>query len=88
MSIQPTVSWTPDRGGYYPVHCGRCNRVIGSVETLAGNRQRIKILAAMHFCSPQHVHVSDRILLIQAQETARKRNFAAANELLKKAYMH
>jgi len=86
MSIKPTVSWLPDKGGFYPVHCGRCDRVIGSVDTLAGRAEAIKKMVTLHYCTARNVHIIDRAKLIQAQREANKRNFKKANELLKKAY--
>jgi len=85
---KPIVGWSPDNGGYYPVYCGRCHRIIGSVDTLAGRAGAIKRMSALHYCSAQRVRLIDRTKLTEAQEVARKRNFEAANELLKQAYTY
>lgn len=85
MNIKPYVSWT-ESGSFYPVHCGRCNRVIGTIDNLAGKGAAMKIIAALHYCTTRNVRIKNRAKLIQAQEEARKRNFEAANELLKQAY--
>ncbi|WP_342656820.1 hypothetical protein GKC68_10525 [Pantoea sp. RSPAM1] len=83
---KPLVSWTPDKGGFYPVICPRCNRTIGSVDTLAGKSELIKKMNAIHFCTAKNVRIINRSTLIQAQKEAKKRNFDLANKLLKKAY--
>ena len=82
------VSWAPSNGGYYPVLCSRCNRVIGSVDTLAGRVCAIKTMDALHYCSTKVVLITDRKKLADAQAAARNRNFELGNTLLREAYSH
>ncbi|MBV4366256.1 hypothetical protein [Erwinia phyllosphaerae] len=82
------VSWTPDNGGYYPVLCNRCNRVIGSVDTLLNRADAIKIMDAMHYCSAKVVLITDRNKLAEAQAAAKSGNFELGNKLLREAYSY
>lgn len=85
---KPLVSWTPDKGGFYPVLCSRCHRVIGSVETIAGKSELIKQMGALHFCSSKNVRTINHAKLIEARKEAVKGNFDQANIILKQAYLN